>query len=391
VILGQWKVYEKQTKVSYLNFKEFMKKICDFSVVRSLDGIIKNSSIAIYGAGGRGHFLHEELRIQRPDINITCFIDDSVCNSSNGTLVYTYSEAKERCNWDLILVASIHSREIIEKVDVSEKVIIPSITSIVGVDSKERIGVFMCIKNAYRIWRNYIHLSDSASKELYFQLLKQRIFGYGYADRIYASKMFYTKQYFEYINTEVIANVLDAGVHDGYTAFQFMQNFKKIKKVHGFDLSDVALRSGAYKALHDSEKFKLSLEPLADSIFKVYMLLDAINPSASKIQKEKIENGIEILSTTIDKYCQINKIKLDFLKFDIEGAESLALKGGVNTMISDRPQIAVSIYHSPEDFINIPFYLIQILPNYKFFIGHYSLDIYETVLYAIPRELSLSN
>lgn len=391
MILGQWKVYEKQTKISDHNFREFMKKICDFSVVRSLDGIVINSSIVIYGAGGRGHLLYEKLRIKRPDINVKCFIDDSVCNSSSGTLVYKYSEAKERCNWDLILVASIHSREIIEKLDISEKVIIPSITSIVGIDSKERIGVFMCIKNAFKIWRNYIHLSDSASKEIYFQLLKQRIFGSGYADMIYASKIFYTNQYFEYINTEVIEDVLDAGVHDGYSSFQFIENFKKIKKVHGFDLSDVALRGGAYKDLLNSEKFKLSLEPLADSIFGVYMILDEKNPSASKIQKEKIENGIETTSTTIDKYCQNNKTKLDFLKFDIEGAESLALKGGVNTMNSDRPQIAVSIYHSPEDFINIPFYLIQILPNYKFYIGHYSLDIYETVLYAIPRELSLSN
>lgn len=366
-----------------------MKKICDFSVVRTLEGVKKKSTIAIYGAGGRGHFLYKEIRTRRPDIKVTCFIDDSVHNSPSRIPVYTYSEAKERCSWDIILVASIHSREIIEKLDVSERVLIPSVTSMEGVGLKDRIGVFMCIKNAYKIWKTYVHLSDSASKELYLQLLKQRILGTGYADRIYASKMFFTRQYFEYINPEVIKEVLDAGVHDGYTANQFIQNFKNIKRVHGFDLSDVALREGVYYDLLESEKFKLSLEPLADSIFTVYMLLDVKNPSASKIQKENIANGIKALSTTIDRYCEINNIKFDFLKFDIEGAESFALRGGKNTIIADRPQIAVSIYHSPEDFINIPIYLIDNLKNYQFFIGHYSLDIYETVLYAIPKELLL--
>jgi len=347
--------------------------------------------VAIYGAGGRGHALYEKLRIQRPDIKIKCFIDDSVRNSSSGIPVYTYLEAKEKCSWDLILVASIHSREIIEKVDVSEKLIIPSITSIEGVNKKDRIGVFMCLKKAYKIWKCYKYLSDSASKELYFQLLKQRIFGSGYSDMIYASKMFYTSQYFEYINTDVIQEVLDAGVHDGYTATQFIKNFKIIKKVHGFDLSDKALRSGAYKKLLESEKFKLTLDPLADSVFGVFVLIDEKNPSASKIQQDKTEKGIKTQSTTIDTYCRKFNTKLDFLKFDIEGAETVALFGGINTLISDRPQIAVSIYHSPEDFINIPIYLIDNLKNYQFYVGHYSLDIYETVFYAIPKELSRDN
>ena len=72
---------------------------------------------------------------------------------------------------------------------------------------------------------------------------------------------------------------------------------------------------------------------------------------------------------------------------DIEGAELPALKGGLEIIKRHRPQLAISIYHSSEDFINIPLYLSENLENYTFKIGHYSPLIYETVFYAIPNEL----
>ena len=73
---------------------------------------------------------------------------------------------------------------------------------------------------------------------------------------------------------------------------------------------------------------------------------------------------------------------------DIEGSELKALKGGEKTILSDRPQMAISIYHSMNDFVSIPLYLNNILENYTFHIGHYSYNHCETVLYAIPDELT---
>lgn len=90
----------------------------------------------------------------------------------------------------------------------------------------------------------------------------------------------------------------------------------------------------------------------------------------------------------MDKYCEKNKIRPDFIKMDIEGAELAALKGGLKTIKKYRPQLAISIYHSNEDFINIPLFLSENLEEYIFSIGHYTPRITETVLYAIPKELA---
>ena len=91
---------------------------------------------------------------------------------------------------------------------------------------------------------------------------------------------------------------------------------------------------------------------------------------------------------TMDKFCEERNVFPDFIKMDIEGSELSALKGGMSTIKKCRPQLAISIYHSSEDFINIPLYLKENLENYTFRLGHYSPRLSETVLYAIPKELA---
>ena len=72
---------------------------------------------------------------------------------------------------------------------------------------------------------------------------------------------------------------------------------------------------------------------------------------------------------------------------DIENAEQEALKGAEKTILRDRPQLAISIYHSDAQFFEIPIYLKEFLTDYEFRLGHYRDAVGETVLYAIPKEL----
>ncbi len=92
--------------------------------------------------------------------------------------------------------------------------------------------------------------------------------------------------------------------------------------------------------------------------------------------------------TTIDKFCKDRNVKPDLIKMDIEGAELAALKAGIETIKRYRPQLAISIYHSNEEFVSIPLYLGENLQNYTYKLGHYSPSICETILYAIPKELA---
>ena len=74
--------------------------------------------------------------------------------------------------------------------------------------------------------------------------------------------------------------------------------------------------------------------------------------------------------------------KATFIKMDIEGAEMEALSGAEKTISKFRPKLAISIYHKPDDLWEIPYYLMNKYPFYKFYMRHYTPITTETVLYA---------
>ena len=75
---------------------------------------------------------------------------------------------------------------------------------------------------------------------------------------------------------------------------------------------------------------------------------------------------------------------MTYLKMDIEGAEMEALRGAEKTIRAFSPTLAISIYHSPEDMMDIPEYVHSTFPAISYTYGP-SREAYETVLYAIPN------
>lgn len=81
---------------------------------------------------------------------------------------------------------------------------------------------------------------------------------------------------------------------------------------------------------------------------------------------------------------------------DIEGAELNALKGAKETILRDKPKLAICLYHSDNDMLDIPEYIHSLVPEYKLYIRQHSESeqdnddirfgffIIETVLYALP-------
>lgn len=75
---------------------------------------------------------------------------------------------------------------------------------------------------------------------------------------------------------------------------------------------------------------------------------------------------------------------VDFIKMDIEGAELHALKGAEKTLRQFHPKVAISLYHSLDDFKTIPRYLDSLGLRYKFYLDHHTIYENETVLFGIP-------
>lgn len=78
----------------------------------------------------------------------------------------------------------------------------------------------------------------------------------------------------------------------------------------------------------------------------------------------------------------LNDEKVTYIKMDVEGSELKSLQGAKNIIMRDKPRLAISIYHKPEDFIELALYVLELVPEYKLYIRQYTSDTRETVLYA---------
>jgi len=88
--------------------------------------------------------------------------------------------------------------------------------------------------------------------------------------------------------------------------------------------------------------------------------------------------------TTVDKSVEANKLtRVDFIKMDVEGYELKVLAGARETIKTFKPSLALSAYHRGDDLIKLPKFLLQLNPNYKFYLRHCTSIWGETVLYAV--------
>jgi hypothetical protein len=69
---------------------------------------------------------------------------------------------------------------------------------------------------------------------------------------------------------------------------------------------------------------------------------------------------------------------------DIEGSELEALKGAKGILTKYKPKLAICLYHKTNDFVEIPLFLKEIVPDYKLHVRHHACGYLDTVLYAIP-------
>lgn len=165
---------------------------------------------------------------------------------------------------------------------------------------------------------------------------------------------------------------IDAGTFDGATllAFQEWVN-NQYKRIYAFEMDKKNyLKLKDVCNQHDLIIYNAGVWNKNET---VYYTPGESSSRITSAGKEKIE------CIALDS---LIKEKVTFIKMDIEGAELKALEGCKNIIAHDKPKLAICLYHKPEHLWEIPFYIHQLVPQYKFYIRHHSKDFCETVLYA---------
>lgn len=179
--------------------------------------------------------------------------------------------------------------------------------------------------------------------------------------------------------------VLDCGACYGDSCLYFANLVGENGKVYSFEFIPRHL---------EIYRKNLSLNPTLQSLaelvefplwdktgLKVYFKDDG---PGSRVEYSAFDGYEGITETlTIDKFYEEKHLdKVDFIKMDIEGAELYALKGGENVIRKHKPKLAISSYHSLDDFVNIPIWINNLGLGYKIYLDHTTIHWGETTVFA---------
>jgi FkbM family methyltransferase len=94
--------------------------------------------------------------------------------------------------------------------------------------------------------------------------------------------------------------------------------------------------------------------------------------------------SVKIIETrTIDGVVQ-NDENVTYIKMELEGAELESLKGGEETVRRCKPNMAISVYHNHDDYLDLTEYVLSLNPDYKlFFRQSYPYFILESTAYFV--------
>lgn len=252
-------------------------------------------------------------------------------------------------------------------------------------------------ENFERITKVSESLEDDYSKKIYRECVCRRIMGatFGYND-------LKIREHQQYIYWPMFRDVsegeifIDCGGYVGDSVEKFVRAFgNKISKIYSFECFDENVQKilKVGKTLEkEGWKGELVVEPYAvsdeneEKFFYDIGKADSGYLPDSRLTKEFNEklkplNSYKIQTRKIDDIVKDGE-KITLIKMDIEGAEYEALKGAERIIKEQRPRLAISIYHNPEDYFRI-FELIQSFSSdYKFAVRHHQNNHLDTVLYA---------
>ena len=171
---------------------------------------------------------------------------------------------------------------------------------------------------------------------------------------------------------------MDCGAFDGDTMKEF------IKASHGVYKQIICFEpvKEYYEKLVKRGKGK-KVTAICAGVYKETTTLhfNADNGKGSSITSAP-ENTITVPVRSIDDTLECQNAT--FIKMDIEGSELDALRGARKTILKNKPKLAICLYHKHKDFVEIPTWIHNLVPEYKLYVRHHSFSVNETVLYAIP-------
>ena len=323
---------------------------------------IETRPIVVYGMGNGADKLIK--RFDKYGIKIADFFasDGFVRGHSfHGMRVKSFSEIKESYN-DFVIVLSFASNraevlDMLIEMNESFEMYIPDMPV---ANEEEYFDREFYNKNYSEIVKAHNSFADADSKNAYAAMINYKLTGkmeyllgaYSKAEEIYSL-----------MPKENIRVAIDAGAYNGDTAREMKTHFPNLEKIYAIEPDR---RNFKKLSIYSEAETQIEIQTINAAVWcecALGELSDSGNRNSTLSATASFEHKeTEVPLITVDS---IAEEKIDYIKYDVEGAEYEALIGSDSVIRRDNPTMLVSLYHRSRDI----FYLVNMLssayPDYE--------------------------
>ncbi len=168
------------------------------------------------------------------------------------------------------------------------------------------------------------------------------------------------------LHPESYRSYADLGAYCGDTAAEALQYAPHLEKIVAFEPDEKNFKKLMANAHQNGFEEKLCAYP--------YAAWDREEVLAFRQEGNRNAGVGQSLSGSGGKLKSVQAMPLDsvlcgapidYIKYDVEGAEEKALLGSERTLLAHRPDLCVSVYHRSEDLFALPLLLHRLCPEYR--------------------------
>lgn len=236
-------------------------------------------------------------------------------------------------------------------------------------------NIFSCSEAYYKIRRkeceNIIDLlHDEKSKKTMKAWLRSMVEGQNYLEDLIDFHGYFALSAFRGCHSDEV--FVDCGAYVGDTLEKYMfERFGMFQKYYAFEPFPENYEALLYRVKRLEKEWNAAGKIICENRAlgceaKVASISDEVSKVGAMI-KDADSAGTEISVISMDQYFG-EETRISCIKADIEGSEIEMLKGAEHIIRTQKPKLAISLYHKPGDVIDI----IQLVHSYN---RDYILDV----------------
>jgi FkbM family methyltransferase len=229
-------------------------------------------------------------------------------------------------------------------------------------------------------------LADEKSKKVFDCVIKYKLTGK--TEYLFECESEPCEAFDNILSAESFEYTADLGAYNGDTARELKKYSPKLKKIYAFEpdrrnfrkLSEYAEKEDAFEVIpHNIAAWD-----------KEEILTFGAEGNRNSGVGQTLVNGktakfTEVSANALDSVIP-NDERIDYIKFDVEGAEKEALRGCYETIERHSPALLVSVYHRSEDLFALPLQIAESFPKYKLYLRKFRyIPAWDVNLYAVKK------